>query len=205
MLNLGCGSITPESWTNVDYALGAWLFKIPGFRTINKHFNLFNLNWNDRIVLQDLRKTFPWKSNSVDVIYCSHMLEHMTKVEGQRFLKECYRVLMPGGIVRILVPDLSLLVNDYVNKKIPAEDFVQELGCWNSTSRISMLISYPHKCMYDAPALIRTMSNVGFRCQNNKVYESKIADIYAIESLSGTAPTSVIVEGSKPILSTNNS
>jgi hypothetical protein len=44
-LNLGCGDDTPDSWVNVDYALGAWIAKIPVFSAINAKFKFFNLKW----------------------------------------------------------------------------------------------------------------------------------------------------------------
>ena len=57
-LNLGCGSPVPEGWTNVDYALGARLVKVPLFRYVNRKLKTFHLDWNKRIFIHDLRKTF---------------------------------------------------------------------------------------------------------------------------------------------------
>jgi hypothetical protein len=55
-LNLGCGSHTPDSWINVDYALGAWVAKLLVVSMINKTFKIIKLDWTDQIVLHDLRK-----------------------------------------------------------------------------------------------------------------------------------------------------
>jgi hypothetical protein len=59
-LNLGCGFHTPSGWLNIDYAIGAWLAKTPGFATINKKFKIINLNWSNDIFLCDLTKKLHW-------------------------------------------------------------------------------------------------------------------------------------------------
>ena len=48
-LNLGCGSQIVDGWVNVDYALGARLFKFPFFRQLNSKVKLFELEWDTRI------------------------------------------------------------------------------------------------------------------------------------------------------------
>ncbi|OUL26023.1 methyltransferase type 11 [Nostoc sp. RF31YmG] len=202
-LNLGCGSHTPNGWTNVDYALGAWLAKLPVFSTINKIFKIINLDWPDQIVIHDLRKKFPWADNSVDVVYSSHTLEHLSRTDGQAFLKECHRVLKPNGIIRIVVPDLKSIVDKYNQGEVPAEEFLDELDISYESSedgpmkrRLAPLIRFPHKCMYDTPALLRTMSNLGFEVASKQGLESEINDVEIIEQPNRTVDA-VIVEGRK--------
>ena len=200
-LNLGCGAVTPKNWVNVDYALGAWLFKIPGFQVVNRHFKFFNLEWDSNVLLKDLRKRFPWKDNSVDIIYCSHVLEHLSKVEGLCFLRQCYRVLKPEGVARILVPDLNAIVSDYIDGKIAAENFMGSLFAWQGGGIIKRIISThnTHKCMYDNKSLLRITTDIGFICSTQKPFESTaIPDVYDIEIASGRASTSAIVEAVKP-------
>jgi predicted SAM-dependent methyltransferase len=153
-LNLGCGSKVVEGWVNVDYSLGARIFKIPFFRILNRKFNFFNLDWDDRIFLYNLTREFPWEDSSVDVIYCSHLLEHFTRDQGLLFLNECYRVLKKTGILRIVLPDLRNIVEDYMKGKIFAESFVERLGVlyndnkYGFRSKFAYFIEFPHKCMY---------------------------------------------------------
>ena len=54
------------------------------------------------------------KSNSVDLIYNCHVLEHFKRAEVNRVLSEWYRVLKPGGILRTSVPDFESLSKIYV-------------------------------------------------------------------------------------------
>lgn len=112
-MNLGCGDHVIEGWTNVDYSLGARLTKVPLFRVVNRKLRIFTTDWDERVVIHDLTTRFPWSDSSVEVVYSSHTLEHFCKEDGRAFLDECHRVLRPGGIIRILVPDLHTCVVDY--------------------------------------------------------------------------------------------
>ena len=56
----------------------------------------------------------PFGPSTVDVIYSSHMLEHLTRSEARRFLLESKRVLRPGGRIRIVVPDLRGFAEAYI-------------------------------------------------------------------------------------------
>ncbi len=93
-LNLGCGNRYVESaaWLNVDFAV-----RHPGVLAI------------------DLRKKLPFSENSFDLVYHSHVLEHFTCPEAKKLLGECYRVLKPGGIIRVVVPDLENITREYLH------------------------------------------------------------------------------------------
>jgi len=202
-LNLGCGSQILEGWINVDYALGARLRKLPLFSLMNRKIKFFNFDWDKRIVVHDLRKKFPWRDNSIDTIYSSHLLEHFSKEEGVDFLGECYRVLKKYGLIRIVVPDLSVIVSEYINGNIRADEFVQKLGvlygnCYYRSlkRKLSPFIGFPHKCMYDTKTLLIIMTEIGFEIENKKPFESDIPDIMNKE-LPGRTKDAVIVEGKK--------
>ncbi len=197
-LNLGCGGQTPEGWINVDYAWGAKIAKVP----IINRFGLTNLKWDKKIKLYNLQKKFPWESDSIDVIYSSHTLEHFTRKDGFRFLKECHRVLKNGGIIRILVPDLKAFTLEYINGKMRADLFIENLlvlypESKNFINKIFIpFISSPHKCMYDTQTLIDILESIGFKAMEKKGFDSLITDIKSIE-LPTRIESSVIVEGIK--------
>jgi SAM-dependent methyltransferase len=90
-LNLGCGSRFRPDWVNVDFVADS--------KYVIKH---------------DLLSTLPFGDNSFDVVYSSHVLEHFSPVNAERFLSECYRVMKDGGILRVVVPDLEILVRAYL-------------------------------------------------------------------------------------------
>ena len=68
----------------------------------------------DTIVVHDLRKGIPARTASVDAVYHSHMLEHVDRDAVDGFFSEVQRVLKPGGIHRIVVPDLENHVREYL-------------------------------------------------------------------------------------------
>lgn len=91
LLNLGCGSHYHPSWINVDVR-GAGPSVIP----------------------HDLNKPLVCEDNSFNVVYHSHVLEHLSKGQGSRLMSECHRVLKPGGIIRVVVPDLEQMARWYL-------------------------------------------------------------------------------------------
>jgi predicted SAM-dependent methyltransferase len=91
LLNLGCGEIYHSDWINIDYSS------------------------NSQFVLEyDLTKGIPKGDQSIDVVYHSHVLEHFTKDQAEKFLLECHRVLKPNGVIRIVVPDMQYSIKEYV-------------------------------------------------------------------------------------------
>jgi len=197
-LNLGCGNQTPESWINVDYALGAKFAKIP---ILNK-IGLTRIKWDRNIVIHNLKKPFPWKTESIDIVYSSHTLEHFTREDGYRFLEECHRVLKPGGIIRIVVPDLKATIKGYLEGKIRADFFVENLLVLYPSSKrfikkiLMPFTFFPHKCMYDTETLISILEQIGFETMERKESDSSITDINIIE-IPSRLKDSVLVEGIK--------
>ena len=108
--HLGCGIIFLKNYLNI------------GFWT-NLEQNKLYANPNgvaDTVLLNfDLTNGIPASDNSLEVVYHSHMLEHLTNNEGIEFLRECNRVLQPGAIMRLLVPDLE----NFSKKYIEGDDF----------------------------------------------------------------------------------
>jgi predicted SAM-dependent methyltransferase len=118
-LNLGCGLQSPPGWINVDASWNARLAKYPLLRRALSRFRLLpadklDIPWNPAIVIHDVRKRLPFSEGSVAAVYASHVLEHLYREEGQRLMAESFRVLAPGGILRIVVPDLRAMVDEYL-------------------------------------------------------------------------------------------
>lgn len=103
LINLGCGDVWHEAWINFDLAP-----EHPSVRTI------------------DLNRALPVASGSADAIYHAHVLEHLDPVRGRALLAECFRVLRPGGVVRIVVPDLEGLARAYLDALDQADDLRYE-------------------------------------------------------------------------------
>ena len=76
------------------------------------------------ILRQDAGHRWPFEDNSFDGIYSEHMFEHILPMDGSTFLREMYRVLKPGGVLRVTTPDLEKYLMGYVNRK--TDPFLQE-------------------------------------------------------------------------------
>jgi predicted SAM-dependent methyltransferase len=61
-------------------------------------------------------KKFPIESNSVEAIYASHVFEHMSIYVTPIVFKECYRILKPGGWIRIITPNPVISMKEYLNR-----------------------------------------------------------------------------------------
>ena len=84
---------------------------IPGF----VHVDIVNYDHIDYLTSIDRLDVF--QDNSVELIYNCHVLEHFHRSKVGKVLKEWYRVLKPGGILRTSVPDFEALCELYMNKK----------------------------------------------------------------------------------------
>lgn len=91
MLNLGRGNRYHPDWTNID----------------------FQSSGTD-VIAFDLNKPLPFEDESFDVVYHSHLLEHFPQSRAPVFTGECFRILKPGGIIRVVVPDLEQIARWYL-------------------------------------------------------------------------------------------
>ncbi len=90
-INLGCGGRYRPDWTNVDFVAQ------PPY-----------------VMSHDLSLPLPFAQNQADMVYASHVLEHFPRSEGLQVLRECHRVLAARGVIRIVVPDLEAIAQNYL-------------------------------------------------------------------------------------------
>jgi hypothetical protein len=121
------------------------------------------------IRMADATKYIPVPDDSVEVLYGSHVLEHLDREEVKSFFNEARRILMKNGIIRIAVPDLRMMVDKYLADG-DADAFIDGTGLAHSRPKtLSEKLSYfifgesRHRWMYDGPALVRLLSSKGFR------------------------------------------
>ncbi len=194
MANLGCGMRCLPGWSNVDGSLTA-LFGSKKYSFINKLLYglagssaYYSFSEYDRVIKQsgllffDLRNGAPFKDGSLDVIFTSHFLEHLRKEDGRRFLKDCYRALKNGGIMRIAVPDLDIAFGMYKDGKV---EEMQDLFFYNSDGKDF----HSHKYNYNFESLSGILEAAGFKKIEKKEYQKgdcpniDFLDVYPEESL----------------------
>lgn len=122
ILNLGCGSKTsPHSdVTNIDWSILLRIRSNPLLRALapvllnGDRLRRFQ-NMPNNLMVHDLSRGIPFPDASVDVVYHSHVLEHLDRDVAHGFIRECARVLRPGGLIRIVVPDFEFCCRNYLN------------------------------------------------------------------------------------------
>lgn len=93
LVNIGCGKTWHPAWVNMDVAPSC-----------------------PEILPIDAGKPLPFSNDAVDACYNSHVLEHLDQVEAKSFLVECRRILKPGGVLRVVVPDLEGIAREYIRQ-----------------------------------------------------------------------------------------
>ncbi|HMJ24903.1 MAG TPA: methyltransferase domain-containing protein [Pyrinomonadaceae bacterium] len=140
-VNLGCGYRPMKGWINVDRA------RSPEVQVV----------WN-------LAEGLPFPDSTCAAIFSEHVIEHISKEHASRLLGECYRVLQPGGVLRISTPDAERFLRSYAGDgeflRHPAFDEPIE----TPLDRINqMMREYgQHLWVYDAESLILRLRKVGF-------------------------------------------
>ena len=90
-LHLGCGAIILPDYTNID------------------------IQFSDDIDCVGDIQNLPYKHNSIDEIYSSHVIEHFSKNQIDKVLYHWYDLLNPGGVLRVATPDFSAICNEYID------------------------------------------------------------------------------------------
>jgi len=91
LLNIGCGEHYHNDWVNLDFTGHSY-----------------------SVLVHDVAYGLPFPDACFDGVYHSHVLEHLPRDDAPAFLRECYRVLKPGGTLRVVVPDLETIARTYV-------------------------------------------------------------------------------------------
>lgn len=147
LLHIGCGNNYFEGWLNGD-------LDTPG-----ADFN------------HDVRKKFPFASRSFTHIYNEHFIEHLSQEEGLFVFREFYRLLKPGGIVRVATLDLDYLVFKYISSW-KSQNWIRTYNYEWIHTRAEMLNicfrEWGHKYLYNKEEMRRLLVLAGFKTQNIK-------------------------------------
>lgn len=152
-LEIGSGGVCKPGWITLDKCVGADIY------------------W-------DLNKSLPFANEQFDLIYSSHVLEHFSFKELQRLLAELYRILKPGGIMSVCVPDAKLYIDVYNNKE-NSKRLTQYQPAFISEQPMDTLnylfyMNGQHKHMFDTESLIYHLSCAGFVNCMSREFDDKL-------------------------------
>jgi predicted SAM-dependent methyltransferase len=136
-LHLGSGGNNLPGWVNID---------LVGARA--------DVAW-------DLRRPLPFADRQADAVFLEHVLEHMTVAEGMAVLRHAFRVLAPGGVIRVGVPDAGLYARSYAG----GDRTIDELRPGRPTRMLALgevFQEHGHVSAWDGETLALVVDSVGF-------------------------------------------
>ena len=143
-VNVGCGAYPLRDWINID--------EQACFGDLHCHV-----------------PPLPFPDEELTEIFASHFLEHLTPEEADAFLDECWRCLMPGGKLGIVVPDTYAIASRYVRRTSDQIEYPK--GVFrpvNSLETLCEMFFYstvqpsPHRWSYDIHTLKALLERHGF-------------------------------------------
>ena len=156
-LHLGCGPKVKHGWINIDLASQA-------------------------DITLDMREPLPFLQNSCAIIYSEHFLEHIDYPEQtQLFLKECYRVLEPGGLFSVGVPDTEWPIAEYAGVRTEgyfhiAKERWHPAWCQTEMEHINYHFRQgeEHRFAYDFKTLAQALTSVGFQKVQRREFDEEL-------------------------------
>ncbi|WP_083924591.1 class I SAM-dependent methyltransferase [Lamprocystis purpurea] len=169
-----------DGWRNTDITPHIWISKVPLLPFVLSKLGLMTAARYEQhkqgifkqLHYLNLCTPLPFPDCSIDAIFSSHVFEHLFLDEVKKLIRECYRVLRPQGICRVVVPDLEKIVARY-----DAEDptvfniEIYEVG-------IRSAVKNSHHCAFTAAFLAKLFGEAGFsQCEKMSYRVGKCPDI----------------------------
>ena len=187
-INLGCGNIYVEGMINIDF-----------FSATKSDYGL------------DLRFPFRIATESIDGLSSEHTFEHLSYEEVANALSECYRILKPGAVIRIILPDLSILVDKYQQgdnawfgqwKDVMLADASRAHMRKNFTKMFALCFTasyYHHKSCWDFETIKEYLNDAGFTEVQRLGFMQGTAPLLIDTDKGGRRLVSIYIEAIKPI------
>jgi SAM-dependent methyltransferase len=184
---------------------------------LNESFINLDYYWRPNLDLcWDITKEQPLEDNSLSGIFMEHTLEHLSYLDGKNVLMCCYRMLRPGGTLRLSVPDFEIYLEVYRRRKLGERiifpyGYLDKLGAYGETPSdttpmmvINVMsrgagerVDYSHKFTYDYETLELMLRRCGFVNIRRESF-MRGRDTVLLIDYEERADESLYVEASKP-------
>jgi len=178
-LNAGCGGTILDGWRNMDIMFTG----------------------EDHI---DITKPLPFTDNSAEFVVCCHCVEHTLPAQALAFFKECFRILIPGGVMRITVPSIGrvwAMADDEYLAWLESSGF----GKANRRSAVeNLIVNHGHLAVWGEDTLAAAIYAAGFDTKFAPVGNSIHKELVGVEGHGKVIGEhnnwieSICVEGTKP-------
>ena len=180
-INLGSGHWKLEGWVNVD---------------------LDAVSCPE--VVADLSAPLPFADSVADFMHTEDFLDQLGLDQARRFLQECHRILKPGGVIRILTPDVKQLARMYLHepeglKQLWRDNVPVPLQLGTAAEVLNLGMRFAgHTFLYDADTLGALLAECGFTPIPSVFGESDEAELRNVDLRSPNEAISLYFEGRKP-------
>ena len=181
-LNFGCGPYSKPGWINVD--------------TCSREADLH----------LDLRERLPFPDECASIVYSEHFFEHLEYPEpAMTFLRECWRVLLPGAILSMGVPDTEWPLISYANGdpeyfQLARDRFHPQ---WCDTRMHNLNFHFrqgsEHKYAYDFETLSKILKDVGFISVERRPFQRGLDSENHMVPFLPLGTASLYVKADKPV------
>lgn len=166
-LQIGCGGNVLKGWLNTGITFGE----------------------SRAGIYLDAGKPFPFPNDSFDYVFSEHLFEHLTYPQAMNMLKESYRVLKSGGVMRIATPDLRFLIGLYQEPETSLhKEYIKYTAHNGGLPPTPVFVinrfhtAWGHQIIYDKETLSNLLERVGYKnlcwCEVN---ESEHPSLNSIE------------------------
>lgn len=185
----GCGWSAPDGWHNFDASPTLRFERIP---VIGKLYTKNSRRFPANVMFGDIVRGLPFAENTVDCVYASHVLEHLSHRDCLTAVRNTYAMMKPGGIFRVIVPDLTWRAAAYL-QAAQAGDRGAALAFMHSTAlgleergqgivrrAIAFFGVSRHLWFWDEAALTDALLAAGFRSVRRCDYGDSQAAAFAM-------------------------
>jgi predicted SAM-dependent methyltransferase len=200
-VNLGSGLRVAPGWINIDGSLKTLMAGRPDF-VIGLAYKFLTDNQamspeqfravlsNNIFVQHNLKYGIPLHDSSADFIFTSHTLHHFYRDEAQALLQDAFRVLKPGGTIRIAVPNL-----EYIFSLYQRGERERALGYFFYSSQPRNQLSR-RRYQYDFELLRQMLAGAGYQKIRRCVFrQGRTPDLDQLDNL---PQETLFVEADKP-------
>jgi SAM-dependent methyltransferase len=196
-LHIGAFDVVHDGWLNTDVTPHLAIARVPGLpaalrrvgRLSDERWDAYRDGTFRALSYLDLAQPLPYPDGAFEAAFGSHVLEHLTPGEAESLLRELHRILRPGGIVRIAVPDLDRVIAEYD----PAQPDEFLFGMWQGRERSTS--RHRHWWLYNERSLRDLLTRTAFTDVSRCAFrEGRCPDVERIDS----RPESLFMEAARP-------
>lgn len=168
-IHYGCGMTAPASWQNFDVSPSLKLKKIPFASRLAG-----GADFPDNVTYGNIVEGLPVANGSADAVYCSHVLEHLARNDVDIALANTFKMLKPGGVFRLVVPDLTWRMKAFSDAQASGDADAADTffnSCYMGQKALPtgvmgrvryVMGNSAHRWMYDYAAMAKLLEQAGF-------------------------------------------